>query len=74
VAIVIRLCVEHELFAHQIEKRLQRVNCRRDQPALEARDGRLRCPSSHRELVLAQAVAPTGGAEELSGGHISYHI
>src|SRR5690606_21897694 len=70
VAPVDRVSLEHELLVHQPQQLREGVHPRRDEPALDPRDRRLRGSGADRELLLRQPVAPADGAEQLGRGHL----
>jgi GNAT superfamily N-acetyltransferase len=60
------MCLERELFAHQVEQLCECRDGRRDEAALDPRDRRLTCLRAGGELGLREAVALADIPEELS--------
>ena len=59
--------LEHELLAKRPQQSTERVDCRGDAVALDARDRRLRGVSALREFLLRDVVALADAADELAG-------
>lgn len=64
-----RLGREVRLFAEEIEETGESLDCRRDNPSLDARDRRLARASPSCELLLRYPVAAPSLFQNLTGSH-----